>query len=143
MKKKIVAKEQKKISLKIEDETLNQEQLKIAIVRSFNEFFKYHVSYKKDFEFFYNLPDDFFNKENEVILRNYAKIYFDYQMEKIKNGNSRYFTEKDIPGFIAMYRRFISELNLKKRLMKKLLQRNEEKMSTSETQYNADGILQS
>ncbi len=143
MKKKIVAKEQKKISLKIEDETLNQEQLKMAIVRSFNEFFKYHVNYKKDFEFFYNLPDDFFNKENEVILRNYAKIYFDYQMEKIKNGNSRYFTEKDIPGFIAMYRRFIRELNLKKRLMKKLLQRNEEKMSTSETQYNADGILQS
>lgn len=141
MKKKIVTKEQKKISLKIEDKTLNQEQLKEAIVKSFNEFFKYHVNYKKGFEFFYNLPDDFFNKENEIVLRNYAKIYFDYQIEKVRSGNSIYFTERDIPGLVAMYRRFNRELNLKKRLMKKLIQRNEKEVSKLETQYNAERIL--
>lgn len=139
--KKIITKDQKKVSLKIEDQTLNQEQLRRAIINAFNDFLKYHINYKRGFEFFYDLPDDFFTEENGIVMDNYAKIYFDYQIEKIKNGTSKHFTQKDIVGFWAMHRRFVKELNQKRKLMKKL-SHDGDALHDTESQHSVDGLLQ-
>lgn len=78
--------------------TLSPEEQYEEICKAFNEFFKQHLNYGGEFDFFYGLRDDFFTEEMFNRILTYGETFFSDYVKKIETGQKKIITtkEKDI-----------------------------------------------
>lgn len=88
----------------------------------FFNFFKLHINYGGEFEFFYGLRDDFFDDSVSNRIISYGQNYFNALTEKVKRG------EKVITGNVkkdvAMVKRYNDDLRVELKAKMKEIHKN-------------------